>query len=71
MNLIYENLQIWMKGKTGNQSQLELLNIYGGYFIFEPVVTDDIRPVEDYYFPSDCITSTAPENLSRYNEEFK
>ena len=47
MKLIYDDLQIWIKRNIDNQSHLDLLNIYADSFIFEPVVTDDIQPVDE------------------------
>lgn len=32
---------------------------------------DNIRPLDYYYFPSDCLTSIVPTSLSVYNSDFK
>ena len=61
----------WVENKLTYDAECSHLMIYAESFLYEPAIADDIRPLDDYYFPSDYLSSEAPTVLSQYNKEFK
>ena len=61
----------WIESNITYATELSHKQAYAELFLFETTIVDDIRLMEEFYFPEDYLTGLAPKILSQYNEEFK